>query len=90
MLAEPSRERVSGTIWQELNRLMPFEVNQDCSVDPPFLKRKIVNTKHPWSDSQCKCMLTKQPYKRIVAHPHPEFVSKSTARHATKGIGHAV
>jgi hypothetical protein len=48
MITQPGRECVGRAIGQEIDRLMVFEVNQDGCVDPPFLSREIINTKHPW------------------------------------------
>jgi hypothetical protein len=37
MLAQPGREGLGRTVWQKIYRLMLFEVDENCSIDPPFL-----------------------------------------------------
>ena len=48
MITQPGCECVGGAIGQEIDRLMVFEVDQQCSVDPAFLQGEIINTQHAW------------------------------------------
>jgi hypothetical protein len=61
MATQPGRECFGPTIGQEIDRLMLFEVNQDRSVDPPFLEGEIINTKHPWGYWRYRFSLAENP-----------------------------
>jgi hypothetical protein len=87
MVTQPGRERLSRAMGQEIDRLMVFEVNQDRSVDSPFLQREIINTKHPWVQRCDWLSVADDPQEGIVAQPHAEFAGQPRAGLAAKRSG---
>ena len=47
MGAQPRRDRLGGTLWQEVNRPTAFEIDQDGSIDPALAEGKIIDPQDP-------------------------------------------
>jgi len=87
MVPQPGRERLGRAIRQEIDWLMVFEVDEDRSIDPPFLQRKIINAKHTWGHRRGGFRLADNTQEGIVTHPHAEFAGQPGTGLAAERIG---
>jgi hypothetical protein len=89
---QPRGDGIGGTIRQEINSSVPFEVAQDGAIAPPFRPGLVIYTEHLRSDSDRERHGAHEAQQRIVTCRHCEMKSETRAgfpaeRHADPGEG---
>jgi hypothetical protein len=87
MVPQPGCERLGRAIRQEIDWLMVFEVDEDRSIDPPFLQRKIINAQHTWGHRRGGFRLADNAQEGIVTHTHAEFAGQPGTGLAAERMG---
>ena len=71
VLVQPGREGGSRTVWQQVNRLMAFHIDQQGAVGLPFAKGKIINTQDARGRSGKVWRTFGEAQHGAWAHGHP-------------------
>ena len=72
MGAQPRRDGLGRPLWQEINRLTAFEIDQDGSIDSALAERKIIDPQDPGRGLRGRRGAVENAQDRIATERHPQ------------------
>jgi hypothetical protein len=87
MLAQPVSQGLGFASGQEVNRLAPFQVDQDGGIGLAPAQRQIIDSQHPWRLDFAMITPSEQPEQRIWTNRHAGSTRQSSAGFASHHPG---
>jgi hypothetical protein len=72
MVAQPRRDGLGSTFWQEIRRPTAFEINEDSPIDPALAEGKIIDPQDSRRGRRGRWGAGENAQDRIATEGHPQ------------------